>query len=73
METDYIVIRPADDLPENAAPREMDGEWVDVAQLIRDYGFDPEQATCMGHPAVPTDRTETREDGAVARVWEVRP
>lgn len=73
MHPEWVVIRPAADLPEDARPRQMDGEWVDVAQLTRDYGFDPEKATCMGHPTVPTDRTETREDGAVGQVWEVQP
>jgi hypothetical protein len=70
---DYVVIRFADDLPEGAVPAEFNGMWVDVAQLAKDYGLDPQKATVMGHPTVLTDRQETRDDGTVGQVCEVRP
>jgi hypothetical protein len=70
---DYVVIRFAPDLPEDAVPAEFDGMWVDVAQLTQDYGFDSQKASVMGHPAVLADRQETRADGTVGQVYEVQP
>jgi len=70
--TDYIVIRPAPDAPAFFLPANLDGRWLDTRtasaedQVRRTLGL-------LSRQAVATDRTETRGDGAVAQVWEVRP
>jgi hypothetical protein len=73
---DYIVIRPAADLPEGFLPEGWDGKWFDRSEIPAGRAGGP----VIGGPnrvssavAVPTDRLEFREDGAVAQVWEVRP
>ena len=63
----YIVVRPATDLPPGFLPPEMDGRWFDVEQLPPAWG-DLGMAV-----AVPSGRFEVRDDGAVAEVYEVRP
>jgi len=72
---DYIVIRPAADLPEGFLPEDFDGRWYDR----NDVPFGPPPDSVFARPggasavAIPTERFESREDGAVAEVWEVRP
>lgn len=70
LEPDWIVLRAADDLPPGAMPPALDGLWINkppayVAPVPED-----------GIPIavfVPTGRFETRDDGAVAEVYEMRP
>lgn len=71
---DYVVIRPAPDLPDGFLPDEMNGRWFDRDHIPE--GPDDGHATVArlgGAVAVATGRFETREDGAVAEVFEVRP
>jgi hypothetical protein len=64
----YIVIRPAPDLPPGFLPSQLDGRWYDGNAI-------PHGARLQvgGAVAVPTGRFEVRDDGAVAEVYEVRP
>lgn len=73
-EPDYVVIRPAPDLPTNGLPSILNGRWFDRTDLPSNgaVGF-PVSAAGLGAVAVPTDRFEVRADGKVAQVWEVRP
>ncbi len=70
-EPDWIVFRPAADLPPDALPPDMDGWWLDrrglpaSGTLIHQSGFVARFA--------PTGRFEVRDGGAVAEVYEVRP
>lgn len=70
-EPDWIVFRPAAGVPPEALPPTMDGWWVDR------YGFSA--SGTMFHSSgtilryAPTSRFETRDDGAVAEVFEVWP
>lgn len=66
-EPDYVVIRAAADLPPGFLPESLDGKWFDRSDLPMSDGSMPAGV------AVPSGRFETREDGAVAEVWEVRP
>lgn len=65
----YAVIRPADDLPPGFLSPVWDGRWIKLpvptylAWLRGDYPI---------AKAYPTSRYETRSDGAVAEVYEVR-
>jgi hypothetical protein len=76
-ETDYIVIRPAADLPPGFLPPHQDGRWYDRASLPPGPppgSASPPGITVSEAVAVPTGRFEVRDyDGAVAEVWEVRP
>ncbi|MCP9947353.1 hypothetical protein [Actinomadura madurae] len=73
-EPDYMVIRPAADLPDGFLPDGMDGKWFDRSQLPKGPGDGHATTARMGGAvAVATGRFETREDGAVAEVYEVRP
>ncbi|MBD3004900.1 hypothetical protein [Streptomyces sp. 5-10] len=67
---DYVVVRPASDLPPGFLPPDLDGVWLDRQEFD---GCD----LAFGHGgaiAVATGRFEVREsDGAVAEVFEVRP
>lgn len=66
---DYIVVRPASGLPPGFLPPRLDGTWFDRSTLPEQYG--PYQ---WGDAvAIATGRFETRDDGAVAEVFEVRP
>lgn len=69
---DYVVIRPAADLPPGFLSKQLDGVWFDRSQLP---SRPEELPTGLTHGvAVPTGRFEVRDyDGAVAEVWEVRP
>lgn len=70
-EPNYVVVRPATDLPLGFLPESLDGTWFDVSQLPPGPGL---TGIRMGSAvAVPTGRFEAREDGAVAEVYEVRP
>ena len=75
-EPDYIVIRPAADLPPGLLPERGNGRWYDRSSLRQ---ADQEQSINAliqygGGVAVATGRFETRDyDGAVAEVYEVRP
>jgi hypothetical protein len=67
--SNLIVVRPAPDLPPGFLPADLDGKWFDVSLM-------PEGIESFSYGdavAVPSGRFETREDGAVAEVYEVRP
>lgn len=73
---DYVVIRPAPDLPPGFLPSRWDGLWLDRSTMESVAGYRPGDAAAKGWGegvAVPTGQFEYREDGAVAEVWEVRP
>lgn len=69
-QTGWIVLRPAEDLPEDFLPPRMDGEWIERSGIYRG----PEirlAGTTATATARPCGRIELREDGAVAEVYEV--
>jgi hypothetical protein len=69
MTADYVVVRAAPDLPDGFLPDHLEGRWYDLAEMPAAYPGGP-----LAHAvAVPVDRFEVRDDGAVAQVWEVRP
>lgn len=71
-EPDYVVIRPAADLPEGFLPKEWDGLWIDRSEVrttIAALAVAVESTALAGA----TGRFEVRDDGAVAEVFEVRP
>lgn len=73
-EPDYIVIRPAPDLPPGFLPVREDGRWYDRAAIPEVYVQDPPSPGESRAVAVPSGRFEVRDyDGAMAEVWEVRP
>lgn len=68
-EPDYVVIRPAPDLPPEFLPGYLNGRWYDRAELP----WGGSSCGWIDAVAVPTGRFEVRDDGAVAEVFEVRP
>lgn len=74
-EPDYIVIRPAADLPPGFLPEREDGRWYDRGAMPQADAESNMDALIRygGGVAVATGRFEVREDGAVAEVYEVRP
>ncbi len=71
----YVVIRAAADLPDGFLPPDIEGRWYDLDELppASPQG-DNDAAMVLGEGvAVATDRFERRDDGATARVYEVRP
>lgn len=72
---DYIVIRRSPDLPDDFNTGDFDGKWLDRGQLpVSEEPPEPPWGGTVGRGvAVPTGRFETREDGAVAEIWEIRP
>jgi hypothetical protein len=75
-EPDYIVIRPAADLPPGFLPDRENGRWYDRASMPQaDTGTSLDALIKYGGGvAVATGRFEVRDyDGAVAEVYEVRP
>jgi hypothetical protein len=73
-EPDYIVIRPAPDLPVDLSPR-LNGWWYDKAEFREALAGEGIDAVVRhgGFVAVATGRFEVRDDGAVAEVFEIRP
>lgn len=68
-EPNYIVIRPAPDLPPGFLPPHLDGRWYETSQMAP-LARDHESGDVV---AVPTGRFEVRDyDGAVAEVYEVK-
>jgi len=69
--SNYIVVRPAPDLPEGFLPKELNGKWFDVDDVPRipPLGTNNKVSEAV---AVPTGKFEVREDGAVAEIYEVR-
>lgn len=65
---DYVVLRPAPDLPAGFLPEYWDGLWIDYSVLLPNL-----HVQIDGAVAVPSGRFEQRDDGAVAEVYEVRP
>ena len=61
----YAVVRPGPGLPSGFLPDDLNGRWFDLDSLPSW----PEDGSAV---AVATDRFERREDGATARVYEVR-
>jgi hypothetical protein len=74
-EPDYIVIRPAPDLPPGFLPDRENGRWYDRATMP--VADEEQRMNALvrygGGVAVATGRFEVRDDGAVAEVYEVRP
>ena len=68
-----IVFRPALGLS-TAVDVRWEGRWEDLTEAFRSYGGaePPTWILVNGCVAVATARTETRDDGAVAEVWELR-
>lgn len=75
----YVVVRPAADLPAGFLPSDLDGRWYDMDMVPKsvDHDYDGDTWDWLGLAggavAVATDRFESREDGALAQVYEVRP
>ena len=67
----YVVWRRRPDLPAREMPRQLDGRWdlmTDIPpQTTRPRGWEAHASAT----AVRTDRYEVREDGEVARVYEL--
>jgi hypothetical protein len=76
-DADYIVIRPAADLPPGFLSEHFNGRWIDRAHMPQASSTEASQDTAIqygGMVAVPTGRFETRDyDDAVAEIYEVRP
>lgn len=75
-EPDYIVIRPAPDLPPGFLPERENGRWYDRSDMRQVNSEDRLDLVIQygGGVAVATGRFEVRDyDGAVAEVYEVRP
>lgn len=66
----YVVIRAAIDLPDGFLPPDIEGRWYSLDMVPK---TDDPEWRFGGAVAVATDRFERREDGATARVYEVRP
>ncbi len=71
-EPDYIVLRPAADLPPGFLPERFNGLWIDRADMQQASSTEASHdaaARYGGMIAVPTGRFETRDyDQAVAEV-----
>lgn len=67
----FIVFRPAAGLPPGAVSESLDGFWMDLGRLTGDEAA--EALVMHGVRSVPVMRFETREDGAVAQVYEATP
>ena len=65
-EPNFIVVRPAPDLPPGFLPASVDGKWFNSTAMAEGFAWG-------GAVAVPSGRFEVREDGAVAEVYEVKP
>ncbi|MFE2384478.1 hypothetical protein [Streptomyces misionensis] len=74
-EPDYIVIRPAPDLPPGFLPERENGRWYDRSTMPWASAETNLDALIRydGGVAVATGRFEVRDDGAVAEVFELRP
>ena len=74
---DFIVIRPAPDLPPGFLSAHFDGRWFDRSDMPQPSSPEAGQDAAIrwgGMVAVATGRFEVRDhDGAVAEVYEVRP
>ena len=68
---DYIVVRVAPGA-RLMVPPDLDGTWFDRQDIPAVSPLAP-PGPAGGVVAVPTNRFEVRDDGAVAEVWEVRP
>lgn len=69
----FIVLRPAPGLPADFLPRGMDGRWDVRPDLDSSLSRWPLPGVTYHAQAIPAGRYETRDDGALAEVWEVRP
>ena len=70
-EPDWIVFRPAVDVPADALPRGVDGWLLDRRGLPADGTMIHQSGIVLRF--APAGRFEARDDGAVAEVFEVRP
>ncbi|MDX3110144.1 hypothetical protein [Nonomuraea angiospora] len=68
-EPDWIVLRPADGMPPDAMPPGIDGWWVDRRGLPVSGTIRHQSGAVLRF--APAGRFETRDDGAVAEVFEV--
>jgi hypothetical protein len=68
----FIVFRAARGVPPGWMPPDLEGRWY-----TREQVFGAPEASLFSPPgaavAIPTTRTEQRQDGAMAQVWEVHP
>lgn len=73
-EPDYIVIRPAADLPPGFLPARLDGLWFDLGDKRCSVAVGRSRVLMGLVVAIPVGRFEVRhDDGVVAEIWEVRP
>jgi hypothetical protein len=71
---DCAVIRQSPDLPAGFLPPELDGLWLDIAELPTHPLLSLSTGERFpGAVAIPTGRVEVRDDGAIAEVWELQP
>lgn len=66
-EPDYIVLRPGETFDGKDVPNGINGSWYDKSQIP--VYCDRIETTYW--VAEPTNQFETRDDGAVAEIWEV--
>lgn len=67
-EPDYIVLRHGLDVPDEYRAEHMEGRWYDT-EVVPTLPLGKIPALAV---AEPTGRFETRDDGAVAEVYEIR-
>lgn len=67
-DADYVVIRPAASLPAGSLAAHLDGLLLTRNTLHRAFRLAP-----SGVIAWAAGRVETRDDGVVAEVYEMRP
>lgn len=79
MEPDYVVVRRGPDVPAEWSVGDVEGKWFDRSTMPPPPPpealdrFRKDGGVVSGVAAVPTGRFETRDDGAVAEVFELRP
>lgn len=73
---DYVVLRHGPDVPDEYRSERREGQWLDRRDVpVRAPGPRGPNATGITESravAEPTGRFETRDDGAVAEVFEIR-
>lgn len=67
----YVVWRRRPDLPDEQMPRGWEGRWELMREVTMSVRLRPSSTPYSAATAIPTDRYEVREDGEVARVYEL--